>query len=168
MGQGTLVGYGVVTTVSVEGDTAVCKYVEHACRCDRTGNTRIHTRPTRRKIRIVGSNDGSQGTRAGKFQRLSLLVAHPPSSFFPLLFSLSISLPLARALLFSLPRFAFFLPFRFFFVATSTQRGKNSEGVHTGDGRDSCFRRPRTLSLRRSRDVLARRIAPFTALPGRP
>lgn len=65
---------------------------------------RVYTRTTRREIRIIGSNDGSRGTGAGKSQRLSLLVAIP---FF--LFS-----------------FLFLL-----FVATSTQRSKNSEG-YTG------------------------------------
>lgn len=38
---------------------------------------RVYTRTTRREIRIIGSNDGSRGTGAGKSQRLSLLVAIP-------------------------------------------------------------------------------------------
>lgn len=42
---------------------------------------RVYTRTTRREIRIIGSNDGSRGTGAGKSQRLSLLVAHPPLFF---------------------------------------------------------------------------------------
>lgn len=74
----------------------------------RTSQGDTYIRTTCREIRIIGSNDGSRETGAGKVptsQRLSLLVTHSPLFLSSLLFPL-------------------------FFVATSTQRGKNSEG-HT-------------------------------------
>lgn len=120
----------------------------------------VYTRTTRREIRIIGSNDGSQGTGAGKSQRLSLLVTHHSFS------SLFVSVPFL-----SLSLFIFLLFFFFFLVATLTQRGKNSRGYAEDSHRDPCFRRScferactpcRFSSLR----LFVRPIALFTALPG--
>lgn len=80
----------------------------------------VYTRTTRREIRIIGSNDGSRGTGAGKSQRLSLLVAHP------LLF-----------LFFSFPSFC----------RNVNPTKQKQRGVHRSP-RDPCFRRPRTRSRR--------------------
>lgn len=124
----------------------------------------VYTRTTRREIRIIGSNDGSQGTGAGKSQRLSLLVTHHPFS------SLFVSVPFLSLSFFIFLLFLFF--YFFFLVTTLTQRGKNSKGYIENGRRDPCFRRScferaRTPCRFSSLRLFVRPIALFIALPGR-
>lgn len=91
----------------------------------------VYTRTTRREIRIIGSNDGSQGTGAGKSQRLSLLVTHHPFS------SLFVSVPFLSLSFFIFLLFLFFL--FFFFGHDVNPTRQKQQGVHRKRSPGSLF-----------------------------
>lgn len=104
-----------------------CVYCRQADTYTMSRGVCVYTRTTRREIRIIGSNDGSQGTGAGKSQRLSLLVTHHPFS------SLFVSVPFLSL------SFFIILFFLFFFGRDVNPTRQKQQGVHRRRSPGSLF-----------------------------